>query len=328
MNVKTGILGLIVFSVCTSAAEEQQISLAVPAGVPLRLYLTKRVPKREGAPVEAKVLDPVYSFDHQVIPAGTVVLGRVTKVRPVSKGERVRAVLGGDFKPLHTAPIEFTTLVMPDGQLVPLRTEENFGLNSIYSPRSVKKQNASGSQSSNTGVLGTGKQKVQDAVQSQIDRARSIPDLVRGPDKKEKLEDYLVAKLPYHPQYVRKGTRFDAVLLEPLGFGLEPAHTESLALLGTQPPADSIAHARLITPLDSAYSKPGEKVEAVLAEPVFSADHKLILPEGTRLGGTVVLARRARWFLAAASFASVSGKSPYPKKLQACRKRPPPPRLL
>jgi len=37
-------------------------------------------------------------------------------------------------------------------------------------------------------------------------------------------------------------------------------------------------------------------MEAVLAEPVFSADHKLVLPEGTRLEGTVVVAKKARLF--------------------------------
>jgi len=129
----------------------------------------------------------------------------------------------------------------------------------------------------------------------QIARAKSIPDLVRGPDKKERVEDYLLAKLPYHPQYVRKGTRFDAELLDPVSFGSEPVPPGSLALIGTQPQADSVAHARLITPLDSASSRQGEIVEAVLAEPVFSADRKLVLPEGTHLGGTVVAARRARW---------------------------------
>src|ERR1039457_3125436 len=51
--------------------------LTVPAGVPLRLYLTKRVSKRLDAPVAAKLLTPLYAFDHEVIPAGTQVLGRV-----------------------------------------------------------------------------------------------------------------------------------------------------------------------------------------------------------------------------------------------------------
>jgi hypothetical protein len=145
-------------------------------------------------------------------------------------------------------------------------------------------------------VLGTGKQQVKDAIQGQIERAKNISDMVRGPNKMERVEDYLLAKLPYHPQYVRRGTRFDAELLDPLSFGSAPMPRESLALVGTQPQADSVAHARLITPLGSFSSKPGETVVAVLAEPVFSADHKLILPEGTRLEGTVVLARKARLF--------------------------------
>jgi hypothetical protein len=273
---------------------EQQIPLLVPAGTPLRLYLTKRLPKKEGAPVEAKVLDAVYSFDREVIPAGAAVLGRVIRVQSVSGAERTRAILNGDFTPLHVAPIEFTMVVLPDGRQMPLRTAETPGLNSIVSPQPLKKQNGGAPQ--NTGVLGTGKQKVEDAIQGKIARAKSIPDLVRGPDKKEKVEDYLMAKLPYHPQYVRKGTRLDAELAEPLSFGSEPVHPGSLELVGTQPPADRVAQARLITPLDSAVSTPGEKVEAVLAEPVYSADHRLILPEGTHLEGSVVQARRARWF--------------------------------
>jgi hypothetical protein len=261
--------------------------------VPLRLYLTRRTPKRTGAVVEAKVLDPVYAFDRQVIPAGAVALGKVNRLQPIPRWQRVRAILGGDFTPLHRAPIEFTTLVMPDGKRLLLHTAESPGLNSIVSSRPPRKQS---SPAPSTGILGTGKQQVKDAIQGQIDRARSISDTIRGPNKMEKLEDYLVAKLPYHPQYLRRGTRFDAELLDPLSFGSVPMPPASLALVGTQPQADSVAHARLITPLNSFSSRPGEKVEAVLAEPVFSTGHELILPEGTRVEGTVVVARKARLF--------------------------------
>ena len=265
----------------------------VPSGVPLRLYLTRRAPKRTGALVEAKVLDPVYAFDRQVIPAGAVALGKVDRLQSIPKWQRVRAILNGDFTPLHTAPIEFTTIVMPDGSRLTLHTAESPGLNSIVSSRPPKQTTAA---PRNSGVLGAGKQQVKDAIQGQIDRARSISDTIRGPNKMEKLEDYLLAKLPYHPQYVRRGTRFDAELLDPLSFGSAPGPPGSLALVGTQPPADSVAHARLITPLNSFSSKPGQTVVAVLAEPVFSADRKLILPEGTHLEGTVVVAKKARLF--------------------------------
>lgn len=302
MHVREGILVFVCLPLASvsaqpqasSGAQQQETPLVVPAGVPLRLYLTRRIPKRTGAIVEAKVLDPVYAFDRQVIPAGAVALGKVDGVRSVPRWQRVRAILNGDFTPLHTAQIEFTTIVMPDGSRLSLHTVESPGLNSIVSSRPPKKQTAT--QPQNTGVIATGKQQVKDAIQGQLDRARSISDTIRGPNKMEKLEDYLLAKLPYHPQYLRRGTRFDAELLDPLSFGSEPVPPGFLALVGTQPQADSVAHARLITPLDSFSSKPGETVVAVLAEPVFSADHKLILPEGTHVEGTVVLAKKARFF--------------------------------
>ena len=62
----------------------------------------------------------MYAFDRQVIPAGAVALGTVTGLLPIPKWQRVRAILNGDFTPLHTAPIEFTPIVMPDGSRLPL----------------------------------------------------------------------------------------------------------------------------------------------------------------------------------------------------------------
>ncbi|MCU1337638.1 MAG: hypothetical protein JWO19_3219 [Bryobacterales bacterium] len=270
-------------------------SLTVPAGVPLRLYLTKRISKRSNAPVEARVLSPVYAFDHEVIPAGTQVLGHVSHVQPVSRWERVAAILRGDFTPLHVAQIEFTSLRLADGSSLELHTVESPGLNSLV-PLKPPKQRSQNGQSNNGGVLAAGKQRARDTVDAQIARIKSIPDIVRGPGKKEWLYDYAMSRLPYHPQSVRSRTRFDAELQAPLTFGSETITQNSLALLGSQPSAGSVVHARLLTPLNSLSSTPGEKVEAVLEEPVFSADHRLILPEGTLVEGSVTIAQKARWF--------------------------------
>lgn len=275
------------------------VPLIVPAGAPLRLYLTRRVPKRSGAPVEARLADPVYAFDRQVIPAGAVVTGKVVHVRSVARSDRIKAILNGDFTPLHVAPIEFTSLTMPDGRQIPIHTVEDLGLDSIMPAHPPKKPSPNAAQNNtppNGGMVATGKQDVKNAIQGQIARARSLPDLVRGPDKKERVEDYLLAKLPYHPQYVRKGTRFDAELSQPLSFGVAPAASVKLAPAGTEPAPDTVAHVRLVTALDSAASTQGEAVEAVLEEPVFSADRKLILPAGTQVDGAVVAAKRARRF--------------------------------
>jgi hypothetical protein len=278
-----------------SAGQSQSVSLTVPTGVPLRLYLTKRVSKRVDAPVEAKVLTPVYVFDREVIHPGTSVVGHVSRVEPVPKWERIRAVLGGDFTPLHIAQIEFTSLVLPDGKSMELHTLESPGLKTLV-PVTPPKPRHQSSQANNTGVMASAKQAAHNQIDAQMSRARGIPDLVRSTDKKEWLYDYAMSKLPYHPQSVHNRTRFDAELQTPLDFGSEKVTQDSLALLGSQPGPGSTVHARLLTPLDSSSSTQGEKVEAVLEQPLFSNDHKLILPEGTRVEGLVTIAQRARSF--------------------------------
>jgi hypothetical protein len=160
-----------------------------------------------------------------------------------------------------------------------------------------KKKQKAQPQDQNGGILGTAKQTAKDRIKGTLNsRSSGIADIVRGPNKKEKLVDFLWSKLPYHPQYVRRGTRFDAVLRNLLPFGFESIKRGELAELGSQPRPDSVVHVRLLTPLDSASAKQGDGVEAVVAAPLFSPQRKLVLPEGTRLIGTVVVTKKARSF--------------------------------
>src|SRR5258708_12535895 len=178
---------------------------------------------------------------------------------------RASAILGGDFTPLHEAEVEYTTLVLPDGRRFPLRTVETAGLNSIADLKPPRKKPSAANQ--NSGVLGTTKAQVR----NKIDAGRtSVSDVVRGPDKKARLEDFLWAKLPYHPQRVRKGTRFDAELIAPLQFGMATLKPDDLQLLGSQPPADSSVQVRLITPLDPNTGKQREPVTPLISPPPFS----------------------------------------------------------
>ena len=294
---------IVLFSLIVVAAFPQNagvgqtgnISLIVPAGVPLRLYLTKRIPKRIDAPVEARLLTPVYAFDQEVIPMGAQVFGRVSRLQPVSKWDRTRAVLGGDFTPLHVAQIEFTSLQTSNGQKMELHTIECPGLKSLVPLVPLKKRSQSG-QTNKGGIVAEAKQKAKDAIEAQIARIKSIPEIVRGPGKKELLYDFAMSKLPYHPQYVHSRTRIDAELQAPLDFGSKTVAQAYLSQLGSQPAPGSIAHARLLTPLHSMSSKPGDKVQAVLEEPLFSADRKLVLPQGTLVDGSVTMVKRAKWF--------------------------------
>jgi hypothetical protein len=54
-------------TVAENGAPNPSVPLTVLSGAPLRLYLTKRVPKRLGALVEGKTIEPVFAFDREVL---------------------------------------------------------------------------------------------------------------------------------------------------------------------------------------------------------------------------------------------------------------------
>src|ERR1035438_2596357 len=231
------------------AADEDNLKIAiqVPPGAPLRVYLTRRLPKRLGAPVEAKVMEPVFGFDREVVPAGTVAQGTVSRVRPASRWQRVRAILNGDFTPLRSAEVEFTSLTLPDGRTLATHTVQAPAMNSFYTePPKKPKRQKSQPQNQNGGILGTVKQTAKDQAYGAINaRTRGISDIVRAPNKKEKLVDMFWSKLPYHPQYYRRGTRFDAPLRDALEFGVASIRQVDIAAPGSQPRPDSVVRVRL-----------------------------------------------------------------------------------
>src|SRR5665213_485964 len=181
--------------------DDAKIALTVPPGTPLRVYLTKRAPRRLGAPVEGKLIEPVFAFDHEVLPAGSALMGKVSFVHPVSKGQRFRAIVNGDFTPLRNAQLEFDSVVLPNGTLLPLHTGAATALNSLYIEPSTKVRKTQAPQNPNNGVLGTAKKKLKDQIHGALNAGSGgFADIVRGPNKKEKLVDFLWAKMPYHPQ--------------------------------------------------------------------------------------------------------------------------------
>src|SRR5262249_19566077 len=136
---------------------------------------------------------------------------KVSAVQPVSKWLRFQSILNGDFTPLHQALVEFDSLTIANGSKLNVRTEAAITLISFYTepskkPQKVKKTTAAPLRpaSQNGGILGTAKQTAKDRINGVIGaRTRGVSDMVRGPNKKERLIDFLWAKLPYRPQYLR-----------------------------------------------------------------------------------------------------------------------------
>jgi hypothetical protein len=269
----------------STAVSEQNRTVAVAAGVPIHIVLDKRTSfTKVGQQLRGHISQPVYVYDQIAVPAGTTVLGKIAEVHAVPKRRRLDAMLGGDFTPLREAQVEFNTLVFGDGREVPIESA------AAVRDSAVVRMTTSPPK----GLWQQAKSAVRNAVAVQ---KQNLEDMIRKPNKIERLKNGVLAKLPYHPQVFDAGSQFVAELQTPIQVQIPfqpPAEASKMEELGARPPADTVLHARLSSELSSATSQWGEPVEAVLTEPVYSADRHLLLPEGTRLLGSVLVAKPAR----------------------------------
>ena len=249
-------------------SETTVVPLIVDKGVPLQVTLTETLHLKENETVRARIIEPVYAFDREVIASGTEVEGRITGFEGVGKWKRISAMLGGDFTPIREPQITFHTLVLRDGTRIPIETvvaagsEKTVGLYSKGSNNDLK-----------SALTSTVKQSPGNT-----------------------LRKTLWGMSPYHPRSLAAGTNLDAVLVEPLDFGVAVFAKQALAAVGSQLPEDTTVSARLVNALDSRVARPGASIEAVLTRPIFSLDHQLIFPAGSTLHGQVMDVSKARSF--------------------------------
>jgi hypothetical protein len=220
----------------------------------------------------------VYLYDRMVLPAGSVVEGRIAGIEPVSTRVRLRAALAGNFAPPREAAARFDTLVLSDGKRFAIRAAASSGaahLNVAAKPRKP--------------------QPDRRPSRSEPEACSAPVCTLKPPRKMARLKEALLDRLPYRPQTWKAGTLFTSVLQAPLVTPV-PASAGPRATLS---PASGLegqsVTARLVTALNSATARRGMEVKAVITRPQFSADHSLLIPEGTVLRGEVVEAKRARW---------------------------------
>ena len=280
-------------SVCAQTSENisagpDSILLSVNSGTPLRVALENEIAiKKVGQPIRARVVEPVYAFDKLVVPVGSEVTGRITKIDNPSAEKRAEALLNADLTPARDVTVTFDELILPGGNQMPIKTNVSAGISQAVH-LAAKESEAE--------KKGPASKAIEDArrqIQQEWDTGM---EQIKTPGKFHRAERYAMAQLPYHIQYAPAGTRYNAELLEPLNFGTENSSPQLLSSVGTAPPAGSIVHALLTTPLNSATAKKGEPVDAILSQPLFSENHELILPQGTRLEGLVIQVRPARGF--------------------------------
>jgi hypothetical protein len=233
------------------------------------------------------VVENVYVFDHLVIPAGSRVMGRVTKVDNAPHKERALAIANGDFTPLRHAHVDFNTLVQADGKHIPLQTNVSQGAPSLVH------MVAGGNEKKKKGRVAS---KVEEVHQQVLNQEEAAINKVTAPGKVQRLKAELSSRLPYHRPSLPVGTNFSAELKSPLTFGTETPPAQKLEKMGGAIPPGSLVHVRLVSPLSSATDHRDTPIRAVVSQPLFSSDHTLILPQGARLSGTITEAVPARLF--------------------------------
>lgn len=252
---------------------------ALPVGVPLRIRITHTAHLHIGAPVTGVLTEPVYLHDHLVLPQDTTVLGVVTGYARIDRKLRAQALLNGDVTPLHDPIVDFNRLQLPgaSGQ-IPISSRGVIRDTQLV--RFTARKNRP-----------TYVQQAEDMARAQI---KSVHDALFTPGRTDRALRLLYSQLPYHPQRIWTGTGFIANLSAPLDV---PSSQPAPVPLASSASLNSITvSARLVTPLNSATSKPGDTVTATVTRPVFDSDHNLLVPEGATLEGVVTRSRHARWF--------------------------------
>jgi hypothetical protein len=257
-----------------------QTGVRLPEGTLLRVALEQRLPvdRAPGRVVRARVVDPVYAGDQLVIPRGAEVVGRVANVKPVRGRERAGAWARADFTPLRTVSLEFSELDLGK-QRVAMATSV------APDDRQMVRFGAG---------LGNQPGFFRSFVDRAEDGARSVGHWFKSPGKMRSLKDWVEPRLPLHPQWIEAGAEYDAELAAPVMVLPAGARIEEAGDQGAVSPNGTVARARLLTPLDSATAKYGDKVEAELTEPLLDGEGRVLLPEGTKLDGMVNQARPAR----------------------------------
>ena len=294
MICKSALAIALTLSPCAALCQTEGGTL--PAETPLALRIDEHLPMRDGQPVRAHLIYPVYANNKLLLPKDTIVAGSVVDLRS-DHSRRVRAVMGGDFTPFHKPVVHFTSFVLPDGTTIPFASDDAADGAPIF--RAIPTPPAKG------GFI----HRQWDGL---LSVARADIAIFTGPEKADRFVQFIYTQIPYHPQRIDKGTAWTIETSHSVELPALPAPPVIAAAPPSKhhfweepdPPADPaktdtgswIVQANLDDPLSSETSKDGQAIKATVAEPIYNPDHTIAIPQGSTLIGTVTRARPARKF--------------------------------
>jgi hypothetical protein len=286
----------IALSLTSCAALCQTEGGTLPGGTPLALRIDEHLPMRNGQPVRAHLLYPVYDDNKLLIPADTIVTGSVVELRS-DHSRRIRAAFGGDFTPFRKPVVRFNSFVLADGTTIPFTSDDAADGAPIF--RAVAPPPAKGGflRREFNGLLSVG---------------RSDVAIFTGPEKADRFVQFIYSQIPYHPQRIDKGTAWTVETSHSVEIPAQPAPPAPVVAAERKPhfweeprpPVDParadtgswMVQAYLDEPLSSETSKEGQAIKATVAQPVLNPDHSIAIPQGATLIGSVTRAKPSRKF--------------------------------
>jgi hypothetical protein len=210
------------------AASEVAVPLVMFPGTLLRLKVDgTSIPKHVGELVHARLAQPVYAFDNELLPEGASVTGRIVGFDEVSRMHRFESMLGGHFGSFKRPEVEFDTISTAGEASRRIITD------TIPSNGEFAEMRVSGGRK--RGVIRSAASRAKQEIQTRIDRARNF---VRSRHKTRVLRDAALDLLPYRPAMIADGSTFDAVLITPENFGTEQVPADKLLKLGQNTPGE------------------------------------------------------------------------------------------
>jgi hypothetical protein len=268
----------------------------LPAETPLALRIDEHLPLRDGQPVHAHLIYPIYANDKLLLPKDTIVIGSVVELRS-DHSRRIRATMGGDFTPFKKPIVHFTNFVLADGTSIRFTSDDAADGAPIF--RAIPTPTAKG------GFLHRQFDTLLSVVRSDI-------AIFTAPEKGDRFVQFIYTQIPYHPQRIDKGTSWTIETAHSVELPAEPAPPVEAAeppkkhhFWEEPPPAADppntdtgswIIQANLDEALSSETSKDGQTIKATVAEPIFNSDHTIAIPQGSTLIGSVSRAKPARKF--------------------------------
>jgi len=269
------------------------IPLTIPTGTPLRIALDERVRiDHSGEPVHGKVVETVYAFDQEVIPAGSVATGHVKSIAPVSGVRRTMAYANGDLTPFHRYEVAFDMITLPDGRQLPISTAVMPGTAEVV--HLVRQSCQAAGERRGWPGDGSCEERSERQIAEAKQQAHEGWQKLTAPGKMHRFKGICGGTVAVSAAIRTTGDAVVAELNAPLDFGVTTRTSEQLAAVGSEPVPDSTLKARLVAEVSSATATRGTPVTAILTEPLYSPTHQLILPANSRLVGEVVKAKAAR----------------------------------